>query len=253
MPELPGRTAPDYWSYSQNVPDPFPRGVVLFDDFLGDVVADEWNFVEGTDSSTSDGAIVEGVNGVFRLTGGDSAGTVAADAAELNSALGWKANQGGLTFEARISLASIASVSCFIGFTDTKSLEQAIYSAGSVDTITTDATDAVGVFFDTAMSTVRWWFAGVANDVDATKQDVGYAPVATTYESFRIVVDVYGTATLYRASATDLDNFVQIGTPMVGAVRPTIALTPCFLIRPKSAAAGKTMDIDYVKVSANRV
>jgi hypothetical protein len=229
-----------------------PDRVIMFDDFLGDVVADEWNFVEGSDHTTSDGAIVESVNGVFRLTGGDSAGTVAADAAELNSALGWKANQGGLTFEARIKLASIASVSCFIGFTDTKSLEQAIYASGTADGITTDATDAVGVFFDTAMATDNWWLAGVANDVDAATQDTKLVPVAAVYETFRIVIDIYGTATFYRASAAEPANFKQIGTPMVGAVTPTVALTPSLLIRPKSAVAGKTMDIDYVKVTANR-
>jgi hypothetical protein len=253
MTDLPGRTKAEYAYYSQRVPQPFPVGVTLFDDFLGDVVADQWNYVEGSDSTTADGAIVEGINGVFRLTGGDSAGSVAADGAELNSALGWKANQGGLTFEARILLASIASVSCFLGFTDSKSLEQAIYSAGSADTITTDATDAVGVFFDTAMATDNWWFAGVANDVDATKQDTALAPVASTYETFRIVIDVNGTATLYRATAAEPANFMQIGTPMANAVTPTVALTPVFFIRPKSAAAGKTMDIDYVRVSANRV
>jgi len=223
---------------------PSPSKVVMFDDFLGDVVADQWNYVEGTDTTTADGAIVEGVNGVFRLTAGDSAGSVAADGAELNSALNWKVGTG-LVFETRINLASIASVSCFVGLTDTKSLEQAIYSAASADTITTDATDAVGIFFDTAMTTAKWWFAGVANDVDATKINTGYAPVASTYETFRIEIDSAGTATLYR-------NGAQIGS-MASAVRTTIALTPSFLIRPKSATAGKTMDIDYVMIAGDRV
>jgi hypothetical protein len=223
---------------------PSPGKVVMFDDFLGDVVADQWNFTEGTDSTTSDGAIVEGVNGVYRLTPGDSAGTVAADGAQLNSALNWKVGSG-LVFETRICLASIVSVSCFVGLTDTKSLEQPIYSAASADTITTDATDAVGLFFDTAMSTDNWWLAGVANDVDATKLNTGFAPVASTYETFRLEIDSAGKADLYR-------NGAYVGS-ITSAVRTTIALTPVWITRPLSAAAGKTMDIDYALIAADRV
>lgn len=223
-----------------------PRHVEMYDDFLGDVVADQWNYTEGTDTTTADGAIVEGVNGVFRLTAGDSAGTIAADGAQLNSALNWKANSGELTFEARIKLASIASVSCFLGFTDTKALEQAVQSASSADTITTNATDAVGFMFDTNMATDNWWAVGVANDVDATARNMGYAPVADTYATFRIEVSATGVATFAR-------NGVYLGTAMTGAVTPTVALTPCFIIRPLSAVAGKTMDIDYVGVSSLRV
>lgn len=217
----------------------------FFDDFLGDVVADQWNFTEGTDSGTSDGAIVALVNGVFRLTSGDSAGTVAGDLAQLNAELNWKASSGGLVFEARFSLAVISSVSCFIGFTDTKSLEQPIYSAGSVNTITTDADDAVGIFFDTAMTTTDWWMAGVKATVDATHQDSGFAPVADTYETWRIEVDTSGNATFFR-------NGGKVGTTVANALTASIALTPCLCIRPKSAVAGRTMDIDYVLVQSDR-
>lgn len=229
---------------------PDANTVAFFDDFEGDVVADQWNFVEGTDNTTSDGAISAAVNGLFLLTGGDSAGTVAADAAELNRELNWQARQN-LWFHTRVKLASIASVSCFFGFTDTKSLEQAIYSAGSVNTITTDATDAVGFFFDTAMSTVNWWAAGVANDVDATHQNLGVAPVADTWETFSIQLN-YDPVT--NAIAADFyRNGQRIGSKMSAACRYNIALTPCFLVRPKSAVAGKTMSIDYVNVAGDRI
>jgi len=220
-----------------------PNHVVQHDHFTGDVVADQWNYTEGTDTTTADGAIVEGVNGVFRLTAGDSAGTVAADGAQLNSALNWKASSGELIFQARVKLASITSVSCFIGLTDTKALEQAIHSAASANTITTNATDAVGFFFDTNMTDDTWWMAGVKNDVDATHQNSTYAPVADTYEVFRIEVDTSGNAVFYR-------NGKQVGTTMSNALTASVALTPSFLIRPLSAVAGKTMDIDYVYVSS---
>lgn len=219
-----------------------PTRVALTDDFLGDVVADQWNFTEGTDSTTSDGAIVEGVNGVFRLTAGDSAGTIAADGAQLNSALGWKASQGDLVFEARIALGAITTVSAFIGFTDTKALEAPASLSGA--TYTTNATDAVGVLFDTEATTDTWRLVGVDTDVDVT-YDTGLAPVAATYETWRIEVDTAGKATFFR-------NGKAVGS-LSGAVTPTVALTPVFIIRPEGAVAGRTMDIDYVHVSANRV
>jgi len=225
---------------------PSARNVVLFDDFLGDVVADQWNFTEGTDSSTSDGGIVEGVNGVYRLTAGDSAGSVAADYAQLNSALGWKANQGGLRLAARIALGSIASASCFFGFTDTKSLEGPIYASGTANGLTSDASDAVGFMFDTAMTDDTWWLVGVKGDTDATAQNTTIAPVAATYETLAVELDTSGNARFWR-------NGALLGNVMTNALTATVALTPHFGIRPKSAAAGKTMDIDWVNVSANRV
>jgi hypothetical protein len=214
---------------------------------MGDLVADEWNYVEGTDSSTAAGVVVENVNGTFVITPGDSAGTVAADYAALNAGLNWKANQGDLVFQARVKLAEITSVSAFIGFSDTKALESPIYSAASANTLTSDATDAVGFMFDTAMGTDNWWAVGVANDVDATAQNLGVAPVADTYETFRIEIGSTGIAKFFR-------NGAEIGSgAMTGAVTPTVALTPYFGVRPLSAAAGKLLTIDYSLVSALRV
>jgi hypothetical protein len=229
------------------IPLPSPERVVFFDDFMGDLLADEWNFVEGTDSSTSAGAIVAAVNGTLVITPGDSDGTIAADYAAVNAALNWKANAGDLVFQARVKLAEITSVSAFIGFTDTVAHEQPIHSAASANTLTTVATDAVGFMFDTAMGTDNWWAVGVANDVDATAQNLGVAPVADTYETFRIELSTAGVAKFFR-------NGLEIGSgAMSGAVTPTVALTPHFGVRPLSAAAGKLLTVDYSLVAATRV
>jgi hypothetical protein len=229
---------------------PNPDYAVFFDDFLGDVVADEWAFAEGSDSGTSDGAISAAVGGRFLLTPGDSAGTVAADYAQLSSLLQWKANAGSLVFQTRVQLAAITSVSTFIGLTDTLSLEQPIYSAGSADTITTDADDAVGFFFDTAQATDVWFCAGVKATVDATHVQAtvagtAVAPVAATDAVLRIEIDILGNAKFYY-------NGAQCGY-VANAVTPTVALTPHFGVRPKSAVAGKTLSIDYSYVASLRV
>lgn len=236
-------------SHGSQIEMPSPSRCVLFDDFLGDVVADQWNFTEGTDSGTSDGAISAQQNGAFLLTPGDSAGTVAADGAQLNSELNWKANSAQpnrLVFEARVKLASIAQCSCFVGFTDTKSLEQPIQSAGSGDTITTNATDAVGFMFDVGMNNDNWYLVGVANDVDATVQDSGVAVAADTWATLRVEIDASGVAYFFI-------NGNPVGSAMSGAVRTTIALTPVFIVRPTAAVAGKTMTIDYCHVAGDRV
>ena len=226
---------------------PSPSTIAQFDDFLGDVVGDEWNYVEGTDTTTADGAVVAGaVGGVFRLTGGDSAGTVAADGAELNSgSLQWKASSGGLVFQARVALGSIASVSCFVGFTDNTALEAPIQASGTANGITTNASDAVGFMFDTSMTDDNWWLVGVKGDTDATAQNTGIAPVAATYETLRIELDASGNATFFR-------NGVSVGVVMSNAVTASVGLTPVFIVWPRTAAAGKTLDIDLVSVSANR-
>ena len=223
---------------------PGPSRVVLFEDFAGLGLNPKFVFTEGTDSTTSDGAIVSGaVNGVFRLTAGDSAGTSAADGAMLNSALMFKANAGNLVFEAKLSIAAITTVSIFVGLTDTVALEGPVSLSGR--TFTTNATDAVGFLFDTAATTDTLRLVGVANDVDATMQDTSLAFVAATDKTLRIEVATDGSAVFY------IDG-VQVGTAMSGAVTPTVALTPVVIIRPEGAVAGRTADIDYVMVAQDR-
>jgi hypothetical protein len=222
--------------------------VALWDDFVGKTLSDEnWTALEGTDTGTADQAIVASLtNGVLRLTAGDSTGSVAADGSQIVSERQWRADAGNLIYEARFKLASVASVSCFLGFTDSTSLEAPIHSAASANTITTNATDAVGIFFDTSMGTDDWWLAGVKGDTDATHQDALVAPSADTYETWRIEVSTTGSASFYR-------NGAAIGTAVADAVTATVLLTPTAIIWPRSAAAGKIMDIDYIHVAQDRV
>lgn len=225
---------------------PSVRTVSFFDDFLGDVIADQWNLVEGTDSATSDAAILAGgIGGVLRITTGDAGTGLAADMPQLTQALQWQASNGGLVFEARIKLSAITTCYAFLGFTDLVTLEAPIISAGSADTFTTNASDAVGFMFDTRMTTDTWWLTGVAADVDATMQNSGFAPVADTYEVLRVEVSATGVATFYR-------NGKQVGTAMTGALTAATDLTPTIAVGKTSVAASMTADLDYVHVAMNR-
>lgn len=224
-----------------------PDYVSFFDDFLGDVIPDQINLVEGTDSATSAGAILAGgIGGVLRLTTGDAGTGYAADAEQLTMALQWQASNGDLCFQTRLKLSAITTCQAFIGFTDDAStLEAPVESAASANTLTSTADDAVGFMFDTRMSTDNWWLVGTAATVPATHQDSGFAPVADTYATFRIEITPAGVATFFY-------NGKQVGTAMTGAVTPATDLTPTISVSKTSVTASMTMDIDYWHVSMRR-
>jgi hypothetical protein len=225
---------------------PSPSVVSVFDVFIGDAMDARWNIVEGTDSATSAESILAGgIGGVLRLTTGDAGTGLAADMIQITQALQWQASNGGLVFQTRLKLSAITTCYAFLGFTDVTTLEAPIESAASVNTITTNATDAVGIFFDTRMSTDNWWAAGVATNTDATHQDLGSAPVADTYETFRIEVTAAGLATFYR-------NGIQVGSAMTAALTAAADLTPTIAVSKTSVAASMTMDIDYIHAAMLR-
>lgn len=216
------------------------------DDFLGDVLADQWGAAVGSNGSVVTPTISADVNGKVRMvTGADAGGTMALNGVQLHRALNWKANQGSLFVEWRVKLSAITGIACFIGLTDqVAALECPINSAASADTLTSNATDAVGWMFDTSMATDNWWLTGVAADVDATAQNSAIAPVADTYERFRIDLSSTGVATFRR-------NGVAIGNVMTGALTATVALTPVVAAFSR-AAASRNVDIDYCHIGALR-
>lgn len=220
--------------------------VSLFDDFLGDSVDVKWSVVEGTDSATSaDSILAGGIGGILRLTTGDAGTGLAADMIQVTQALQWQASNGNLVMEVRAKLSAITTCYAFIGFTDLVTLEAPIESAASADTLTSNASDAVGFMFDTRMATDNWWLVGVKANTDATHQDTGSAPVADTYATFRIEVDSTGIATFYY-------NGAAVGTAMANALTAATDLTPTIAVSKTSVAASMTMDIDYVSVSMDR-
>ena len=233
---------------------PSPNTIALFDDFTGDTFnTDLWVALEGTDSATSDAALLAGgIGGVLRLTTGDAGTGLAADMEQIScNLLQWQASNGGLAIQARLKMSAITTCYAFFGFTDTVSFEAPIESAASADTLTSTASNAVGFMFDTRMATDNWWLVGVATDTDATHQNTGYAPVADTYETFRIELEKADSgATTSRARF--FRNGVQVGTTMTGALTSATDLTPTIAVSKTSVAASMTMDVDYVHVAMDR-
>ena len=220
--------------------------VSLHDDFLGEEIdAYRWQSLIGTDSTCAQAILEQDqARGLARLTTGVDAGaTMALNGCQLQSALNWAANQGGLVFEAKLLMSAITNVVVFLGLTDqVAALEMPFTQSGT--TLTSNATNAVGVLFDTDSTTDDWWLVGVAADVDATKQDAAVAPVAATMETWRIEISATGVATFYR-------NGAVIGTAMTGAVTASVSLTPVIAAFSRGAAS-RTVDVDFINVQAQR-
>jgi hypothetical protein len=106
---------------------PSPSTVAIFDDFLGDVLADEWNAVE-TDTDGAQAVLAGGIGGVLRITSGndDGNGVVLPDASGFTSYLNWQASNGGLEMQTRFKMSRITDAYFFIGFTDLVTIEAPI-------------------------------------------------------------------------------------------------------------------------------
>jgi hypothetical protein len=221
-----------------------PDKVVLLDDFLGDVVADQWNNVEGAGGNT-DAAIVPGaIGGVLRLASG-ATGVKATDMVGVTHTLGWKAINGGLAYQIRFKPnTAIVNRYIFIGLTDILTVEAPITLSGT--TFTAAADDAVGVLFDVDATTDTYRLVGV-NATVKTTFDTGLVPVIDQYETWRIEVTKAGLVSFFRNGLA-----VNTGTTQITAnVGTSIVLTPCVYASVNSAAS-KTLDVDYIHVSMNR-
>lgn len=219
--------------------------VNYFDDFLGDVIADQWGVDKGSDGGAANFALSAAVNGTILATCGAGAGvSYAANGVQLHQALQWKANAGNLEMEARVKISAITNISLFVGFTDTLSLEMPIHSAASANTLTSNASDAVGFMFDTSMTADTLWCVGVKADTDGTAVSSTIAPVADTFIRLKVELDASGNATFYI-------NGVRVGT-MADAVTATVALTPVVGAFTRTAATA-TVAVDYIDINASRV
>lgn len=221
--------------------------VRLFDDFMGDVISDQWSAAQGTDGQGAIAAVVAGAaGGAVRLTAGDTT-VVAESLSSLTHGLNWKANQGGLVFEAKVTpVSSVANVAYFIGLTDvlaTTTLEEPATLATA--TITYNAADAVGFLYDTGATTDV--FYGVAVKATAgtafASAVVGALPVAGTAITFRIELSATGSASFYA-------DGVLLGT-IANAVTATVALTPIVSVMARTTTV-KSIDVDYIDVKALR-
>lgn len=218
----------------------------FFDDFGGDVLADQWSGAAGADAQAVAPAIVAGgLDGICRLTSGDAGDGTANDASVLTRALNYKASSGGLYMRARVKInTAVTNVCVNIGFTDvlaTTTLEMPITISGT--TLTTNATDAAVFVFDTAQTNDLWHCQGVKNNSDTAISNSGTAPTADTYQIFEIFIDSSGNATFY------IDGVLK--GSVANAVTASVSLTPVIAVEARTTTS-KVVDIDYIEVRAKR-
>ena len=211
--------------------------VKLFDDFLGPAITtNEW--LANSDGGT--GAITLQVDGAALITTGTTDGHREA----LTQSLNWRASDGGpLTFEVRVKCVSeITTRAIFVGFTDLVTVENPIEK--DADSYSSNASDAVGFMYDTDAAIKRWYCVGVKGDNDVTPFDTGVAPVADTYQTLRVVVDITGGATYFIDGAL-------VGSRK-NAVTASTDLTPIMLIENRTTTAARAINVDYVYVEKGR-
>ena len=214
--------------------------VVMFDDFLGDVLDVEWRTADTGSGSSADAVISAGANGTIVMVTGTADNGYSALSRELNF-------QGQLNcvMAARIKVDDIAAVKMEIGFTDAHD------DAGAVNTMatySTTATDWVGWVFDTD-DTAYWQATGVDTNTEATKIEPSIAPVAATYETLIVALEDT-TAHFYRLDANGYQTYRS--APMTGACSKDVSLTPWVFVQSRESSDSKTLTVDYVKAWQRR-
>jgi hypothetical protein len=230
-----------------------PDTVALFDDFLGDIVADEWNPVEGDTGHTQ--GITAGTNGVYRLTNSATAGTTVAAVNQVTSALNWKVNQGKgahagrLRMGARIKAANYTFGGLFVGFTDVVTAEMPVYDTGGA--LFTQAADCVGFLIGENGDTGWVGVSAKSTAGDSGDQSValGVTPTANKYTTLEVEIN------RGRSDTGSVATFYVDGLPrkrIVSPVASTVAMTPTVAVFDVDAAGAPVVDIDYINVSAPR-
>lgn len=227
--------------------------VVFYDDFLGAALAGE---VAGTTENSGSAAIVAGQEGGVA---GVVTGTTGGNRSQLTTGLNHKPSSGQIGVQWRAKpVSSVADVAYFYGFTDTVSIEFPIEISGT--TITANATDAVGLMYDTAATTDAWRIVAVSGGSVVINQivqlnGVNAAPVADVYEQFRFFIAPDGTVQVaYGQENGDetVQGFQELGIfPQAMAASANVLFTPIAVIETRTTAA-KTAHVDSLLLQSSR-
>ncbi len=203
-------------------------------------------FNAGSDDLAIDPAINVQERGVLRVTAGDGDGTAAVDGSQVCLVVPVQADSGALAFECRLNITDITLCSVYVGLTDITTLEEPMSVSGT--TLTTNATDAAGFVFDTAMTTDEWWMAGVDTNVDATGSGTtSTAPVNAVYQVLRCEIDSTGTTAEFFIDGTSVGSL----TANVCDASTNLYFT-VFANGDGSNATAATVDVDYILVEHTR-
>jgi len=197
-------------------------------------------FNAGSDDLAIDPAINVQERGVLRVSAGDGDGTAAVDGSQVCLVVPVQADSGLLAFECRLNITDITKCSVYVGLTDITTLEEPMSVSGT--TITTNATDAVGFIFDTAMTTPGWFMGGVDTNTDATGAGtLSTVAVNTVYQTLRCEIATDGQSAEFFINGLSVGNL----TANVCDASTNLFLT-VFANGDGSNSAVATVDVDYL-------
>jgi hypothetical protein len=236
---------------------PAPDTVAIFEDFLGDLVPDEW--IAGssdTGQATGTGVLatsaVPATNGIYRMTSSaTSTQTPVGGAQSINTPPNWKADQGKmvgrpLRFGTRLKIADLAKNNVFAGFTDTGGTELAVYDTGGG--IITPAADYAGWLKGGGAAatgaSLTWRLVAGKAGTDQVAAS-GVTPTTNVYDVLEVEVSTDGNV------VTGFINGVAKAQIISAGITPTVALG-AGVWRANTEAAADAVDVDWFNVAAGR-
>jgi len=210
-------------------------------------------------AETDSGAVnleSDGMSGVVQLTSTneDKHGVYIATPVMFDVGL-----MGPLVLEARLRLPALANREVFIGFSDVNSddlsLEDDLVHGGTA-TITLTASDLVGFLFSSELSDSEDWHTvynggTTTGETTSTSLDVNDDAVAGEYQIFRVEIAPNGTAFFYIDGAAVGGSDSAKSSGVSGAVSTSVDLAVVVGVESKTTS-NLTLDIDYIKIMANR-
>lgn len=249
--------------------------IQYYDDFLGDVLRDEWNVAVGNDSDTPTVAISAGLlGGRLLLTSGNDSGAPPEDLipvtlAMLNSGLNF--TPGSLyDLNLEVSLGTGATLgSIGMGFTDAapSEVEQPLTTSTDFPLANTPSCVTGCGFVAEADSSATaglrtwrlWGVAGSAVKV-LVDSDIVTTVATTALQILRVRLNrrgqlsgwINGRLIFNQETQSGAGRILQQGST-TAAVTPATALMPYVFVRnPLSTAASRTALVDYVRIWASR-
>ena len=159
--------------------------------------------------------------------------------------LGWSADKGGLSMEARLKIDTIDEAYIFVGFTDAlaSTKEEPVDFTDGSDTAIATANNACGLVFSGDATTQEFHTGGVKATAVTAAAFSGVAPANDTYIVLRVDVSAAGAVTGYiNGTVTET---------VAAAITAATAITPAVIVGSKDASQ-VIMTLDYIKVSQNR-
>lgn len=229
-----------------------PAVVAYFDDFLGDLIADEWNTAEG-DTGHNAIAVQAVTNGVARMHLSSTAAKTAAAYSVLNHGLfpQWKANQGNLRMSARLKIDNEDGANVFVGFADTGAAQMAIRDTGDDGGLPlAAASNLVGWLYSGGDGSPSTAWRGVTCNADTVATPIsGDDPTNNVYTVLEFELSDTGAGGDGKVAKFYQDGVLKgaISDPVL-ATRAMVPVLSAFA----SEDTGNVIDLDFINCSANR-